>query len=68
MSRNLIDFARVAIATGFALRQGGVLEICPVPFLIAVLVRRFAVPEETALRAAFDGPAAAYLRDTRRWL
>lgn len=68
MSRNPIYLALVVIAAGVALRQGGGLALAPVPILFFVLDRRFAVPEEKALREAFGSDAEAYLAATRRWL
>jgi protein-S-isoprenylcysteine O-methyltransferase Ste14 len=68
VSRNPIYLALVVIAAGVALRQGGALALAPVPILFFVLDRRFARPEENALREAFGGDAEAYLAATRRWL
>lgn len=68
VSRNPIYLALLIIAAGFALRQGGLLAVLPVPILFFVLDRRFAAPEEAGLRAVFGPDAERYLTATRRWL
>lgn len=68
LSRNPIYLALLIIAAGFALRQGGLLALLPVPALFFALDRRFAAPEEAGLRAAFGAQAEGYLAATRRWL
>ncbi|SDZ14415.1 Protein-S-isoprenylcysteine O-methyltransferase Ste14 [Jannaschia faecimaris] len=68
VSRNPIYLAFVVIALGFALRQGVVISLLPVPLLFVVLDRRFAAVEEVRLLASFGAEAEAYIASTRRWL
>ncbi|SFJ56978.1 methyltransferase family protein [Jannaschia pohangensis] len=68
VSRNPIYLALMVVALGFALRQGGIAALLPLPLLFLALDRRFAAPEEAKLRAAFGPEAEDYLARTRRWI
>ncbi len=68
LSRNPIYVGLVAILAGYALRQGALAPLLLLPLFWGVLHRRFALPEEAGLRAAFGSEAEAYIAATRRWL
>ncbi|QPH54693.1 methyltransferase family protein [Pontivivens ytuae] len=68
LSRNPIYVGLVAILAGYALRLGTLTPLLLVPVFWWVLHRRFALPEEAGLRAAFGAEAEAYIAATRRWL
>ncbi|WP_224815191.1 isoprenylcysteine carboxylmethyltransferase family protein [Hasllibacter sp. MH4015] len=68
VSRNPIYLGMVFILTGQVLWMGALSPILLPPALLLILTRRFARPEEAALRAAFGAEAQRYLAETRRWL
>ncbi len=67
-SRNPIYLADLLILGGLALSWGALSGLVLVPLLAWVLTRRFILPEEARLRAAFGREAEAYFARTRRWL
>lgn len=68
LSRNPIYLGLLSILTGTVLWLG-TLSALPVPFAFAaILLRRFILPEEAALRRAFGPDAEHYFITTRRWL
>ncbi len=68
LSRNPIYLADVALLAGLALVWGSVAGLVLVPVLARILTRRFILPEEARLRAAFGSRAEAYFARTRRWI
>ncbi len=68
LSRNPIYLADVLLLAGFILIWGAHLAWPLVPLLAWVLQRRFILPEEARLRAAFGPQAEAYFTRTRRWV
>ncbi|GFE63645.1 methyltransferase family protein [Litoreibacter roseus] len=68
VSRNPIYLAFVIILIGAVIGRGQPLNLVLVPFFFGVLSRRFVLPEEAALRAAFGDEATLYFERTRRWL
>lgn len=68
LTRNPIYLGLLAILTGAVLWQGA-LSALPIPVAFAsILLYRFILPEEAALRRAFGSEAEQYLTTTRRWL
>ncbi len=68
LSRNPIYLADVILLAGFILIWGAHLGWPLVPALAWVLQRRFILPEEARLRAAFGPQAEAYFNRTGRWV
>lgn len=68
ISRNPIYLADVLILAGLCLRWGAWPSLVLVPLFVAVITRRFILPEENRLRAAFEHDYSAYLARVRRWI
>ncbi|MGY6547880.1 MAG: methyltransferase family protein [Roseinatronobacter sp.] len=68
LSRNPIYLADVVLLVGLSLRWGALSGLILAPGLALVLQRRFILPEEARLRAAFGAAADAYFLHTRRWV
>jgi len=67
-SRNPIYLADALILAGLCLGWGAVSGLVLVPAFMALIQRRFILPEESRLRAAFGADFAAWASQTRRWL
>lgn len=67
-SRNPIYLGDVMILLGLILRWEAVVALPLVAAYVWVLRRRFIVPEEARLRAAFGSDYDSYCRKVRRWL
>ncbi len=68
LSRNPIYLADLLILAGLVLIWGALPALGLVPLLALVLHRRFVLPEEARLRAAFGAAFADWAARTRRWL
>lgn len=68
VTRNPIYLALVIAALGFGLWCGAVSALIPAVLLAFVLHRRFVLPEEAGLIAAFGEDAEAYIAKTKRWV
>ncbi|MEO1550703.1 MAG: isoprenylcysteine carboxylmethyltransferase family protein [Pseudomonadota bacterium] len=68
ISRNPIYLGLVLVLVGTALGTGALSAWLPTVLLPLVLTRRFILPEEAGLRAAFGPDADAYIAKTGRWL
>ena len=68
LSRNPIYLGMAIILLGAIIGRGQPLCLILLATFVWVLTRRFIIPEEAALRAAFGAPAEQYLAATRRWL
>jgi protein-S-isoprenylcysteine O-methyltransferase Ste14 len=68
LTRNPIYLGDVLILAGLALRWQAFPALLLVPVLMAVLTRRFILPEEARLRAAFGAAFDAWAARTRRWI
>lgn len=69
LSRNPIYLADALMLAGFCLIFDAPLAaILLVPLFAAVITRRFILPEEARLHAAFADRFAAYRSRTRRWI
>lgn len=68
LSRNPIYLADALILTGLTLWWDGLLALVLVPLFMALITRRFILPEEERLRATFGAAAEGYMARTRRWL
>lgn len=67
LNRNPIYTGLVLILLGFALNQGALSALLPVIAFPILITRRFILPEEDLLRAAFGPDAEAYFLASRRW-
>ncbi|WP_308917365.1 isoprenylcysteine carboxylmethyltransferase family protein [Jannaschia sp. LMIT008] len=67
LNRNPIYTALTVILLGTALNGGALSAVMVTALFPIVITRRFAIPEERALRAAFGAEADAYIAGTRRW-
>ncbi len=67
-SRNPIYLGDVLVLLGMSLIWGSLIGLALVPLLAVILQRRFIIPEEARLAAAFPEAFAAYQSQTRRWL
>ncbi len=67
-SRNPIYLADVLLLAGLIMVWGAHLAWPLVPLLAWVLQRRFILPEEARLRAAFGQATEQYFARTRRWI
>ncbi|MDO5621050.1 MAG: isoprenylcysteine carboxylmethyltransferase family protein [Paracoccus sp. (in: a-proteobacteria)] len=68
MSRNPIYLADLLLLAGACLLLGAVWALPLVLVLMAVLTRRFILPEEQRLARLFPRDWPAYRQQTRRWL
>ncbi len=68
LSRNPIYLALIIILLGAVIGRGQPAGLILVPIFFGILMRRFVIPEEQGLRAAFGAEAETYLSRTRRWL
>lgn len=68
VSRNPIYLAMIIILLGAVIWGGQPVGLILVPLFFGILTRRFVLPEEAGLRAAFGEDAETYLSRTRRWL
>ena len=68
INRNPIYTGLILILAGWALNRGAATALLPLLAYPPLLTRRFVIPEEAALRAAFGTQAEAYLATSRRWL
>ena len=68
LSRNPIYLADALLLAGLCLRWGAWPSLVLVPLFMAVITRRFIVPEEARLRAAFGAEYDAYRARVRRWV
>ena len=67
LSRNPIYLGMLVILLGAVIGRGQPVALILVPLFFGVLTRRFVLPEEAGLKAAFGPEADRYLRATRRW-
>ena len=67
-TRNPIYLAMVVASAGFAMWCAALSAVIPVIGLAIVLHRRFVIPEEEGLRAAFGAEADSYISKTKRWV
>ena len=67
LNRNPIYTGLVLILVGFAAGQAAVSAFIPALLFPWIITRRFVLPEEAALRAAFGAEAEDWLATTRRW-
>lgn len=68
LSRNPIYLADVLILAGLAIRWQAWLALLLVPLFMRILTRRFILPEEARLAAAFGAEYRSFAARTRRWL
>lgn len=68
LSRNPIYLSLLIILLGSVIVRGQPVALFLVPIFFGILTRRFVMPEEAALKAAFGREAETYLARTRRWL
>jgi protein-S-isoprenylcysteine O-methyltransferase Ste14 len=67
LTRNPIYLGMAVILAGFSVWTGAISAFVSVAVFVAIVSRRFILPEEDALRQAFGSKAQAYLEATRRW-
>ena len=67
ISRNPIYLGDALILAGLGLRWDSVLALVLVPVFVAVITRRFILPEEARLRARFGAEFDAWAARVRRW-
>lgn len=67
-SRNPIYLADALLLIGLCLALRALPALLLIPIFISVLTRRFIIPEEARLAAAFPVDFAAYAKRVRRWL
>lgn len=67
-SRNPIYTGDVVVLAGFSFLWRAEIGVVLVPLFILILQKRFILPEEARLEAAFGGEFLDYCRRTRRWL
>lgn len=67
-SRNPIYLADALMLAGAALIMQSLIGLVLVPVFMAVITWRFIKGEEARLSAAYPDEAAAFFRQTRRWL
>ena len=67
LSRNPIYLGDALILAGLGLRWDSVLALVLVPVFVAVITRRFILPEEARLRARFGAEFSALAARVRRW-
>jgi protein-S-isoprenylcysteine O-methyltransferase Ste14 len=68
LSRNPIYLADAMLLAGLCLRWGAWPSLFLVPVFVAVITRRFILPEEARLRTAFGPEFEAWAGRVRRWL
>ena len=68
VSRNPIYLGDALILSGVALKYGAVTGLILLPGFLWIITRRFILPEEARLRAAFGPQAEQFFQRTRRWL
>lgn len=68
LSRNPIYLADVLILSGACLWMGALLGLVLAPVFILLIQRRFILPEEQRLRAAFGTDFDRYSAEVRRWI
>ena len=68
LSRNPIYLADALILAGLCLRWGAWPSLVLVPLFVAIITRRFILPEEARLHAAFGREYSAYAARVRRWV
>ena len=68
LTRNPIYLGDVMVLTGFALKWEAVLALFLVPLFMAVIQRRFILPEEEKNRELFKSDYADYTLRVRRWV
>lgn len=66
-SRNPIYLADALILVGWCLTQGALIPMVLVPVFMWVIERRFILPEEDRLRAAFGEGFTEWASRVRRW-
>jgi protein-S-isoprenylcysteine O-methyltransferase Ste14 len=67
-TRNPIYLADVMILLGLILWWGAIISLILVPLFLMMIERRFIIPEEARLRAAFGEAFDAYVEKVHRWL
>ncbi|MEC8630643.1 MAG: isoprenylcysteine carboxylmethyltransferase family protein [Pseudomonadota bacterium] len=68
LTRNPIYLGDVLVLTGFALKWDAVLALFLVPLFMAVIQRRFILPEEEKNKDLFKTGYAEYAGRVRRWV
>lgn len=68
ISRNPIYLGDALILAGLGLAWGALSVVLLLPLFIVVITRRFILPEETRLTAAFGHSFAEWAGRVRRWL
>ena len=67
-SRNPIYLGDALILAGLILRWDAVLAVPVLPLFVFLIQRRFILPEEARLAAAFPSAFESYRASTRRWI
>lgn len=67
-TRNPIYLADVMILLGLVMWWGAVIALILVPLFLMTIERRFILPEEARLKAAFGEAFDAYAAKVHRWL
>ena len=67
LNRNPIYTGLAVILIGTGLNAGALTAVLAAALFPVVITRRFAIPEEAGLRAAFGAEADRYIAATRRW-
>ncbi|MFN6979725.1 MAG: methyltransferase family protein [Gemmobacter sp.] len=68
LSRNPIYLGDVLVLAGLCLRWGAWPSLLLVPVFVAVITRRFILPEEARLRATFGAAYEDWASRVRRWI
>jgi len=68
LSRNPIYLGDVLVLVGLICRWGAWPSLVLVPLFMAVITRRFILPEEARLRAAFGAEFDDFAARVRRWI
>jgi protein-S-isoprenylcysteine O-methyltransferase Ste14 len=67
-SRNPIYLGDALILAGLILRWDAVLAVPVLPLFVFLIQRRFILPEEARLAAAFPSAFESFRASTRRWI
>lgn len=67
-TRNPIYLGDAIVLLGAVFWTGTLLGLSLVPLFVAIITRRFILPEEDRLRAAFGQRFADWAADVRRWI
>ena len=67
-SRNPMYVGMFIMLLGFAFMMGRLGALLPLPFFVMIIRKRFVMPEESFLEAAFGQPYLDYKSRVRRWI